>query len=298
MTTPHNARTRAYMDGDYAVYLTMKSSNSKVGTIPVATISDETCPDNCGLKYAADGIGKGPCYAASGGPLAILWKALSAHAPGAAWTNGVGGRMQSLTWNDYCAAVATFPIDQAHRYAQAGDLPGRNNTIDRTALDQLVTANAGKRGWTYTHKPMHASRDVPMDVAASNIAAVADANARGFTINLSADNLAQADTLAELDIAPVAVVLPDTVHGNVTLSTPQGRTVVVCPATYRDDVSCGGSKIGGVATKPCMLCQRRDRKCIIGFPAHGASKRKASAVASNAHRVVITRNNQPALVIA
>jgi len=51
--------------------------------------------------------------------------------------------------------------------------------------------------------------------------------------------------------------------------TPAGRKVVVCPATIRDDVSCAS----------CQLCQRQ-RDFIIGFPAHGTSKKKASAIAS------------------
>jgi len=29
-----------------------------------------------------------------------------------------------------------------------------------------------------------------------------------------------------------------------------------------------------------MLCEKRDRKVIVGFPAHGTSKRKASAIAA------------------
>jgi hypothetical protein len=51
--------------------------------------------------------------------------------------------------------------------------------------------------------------------------------------------------------------------------TDAGRKVTVCPATYMDDVSCA----------TCQLCQRQ-RDFIIGFPAHGTSKKKASAIAS------------------
>jgi hypothetical protein len=54
------------------------------------------------------------------------------------------------------------------------------------------------------------------------------------------------------------------------VATPEGRKVAVCPATYQDNVSCA----------TCQLCQRAKRKVIVGFPAHGASKRKASAIAS------------------
>lgn len=54
------------------------------------------------------------------------------------------------------------------------------------------------------------------------------------------------------------------------IATPKGRKVVVCPATHRDDVSC----------KTCGLCAVRDRKVIVGFPAHGVHKSRASAIAT------------------
>jgi hypothetical protein len=105
----------------------------------------------------------------------------------------------------------------------------------------------------------------------ANKHAVREANRAGFTINLSADNLSEADQLANLEAGPVVVVLPESVQGNVKdIKTPKGRSVVVCPATYRDDVSCAS----------CQLCQRQERSVIVGFPAHGASKRKASLIAS------------------
>lgn len=45
-----------------------------------------------------------------------------------------------------------------------------------------------------------------------------------------------------------------------------------CPATYRDDVTCA----------TCGLCASTTRKVIVGFPAHGAAKRAAAAIASQA----------------
>jgi hypothetical protein len=142
------------------------------------------------------------------------------------------------------------------RMNQAGDLPGDGDRIDGDALAQIVDANRGRRGFTYTHKPMNAD----------NAFHVAHANRHGFTINLSANNLADADRLADLRVAPVATVLPADATANTV--TPKGRKVVVCPATQRDDVSCA----------TCGLCSRQ-REAIVGFPAHGAAKRKASKVA-------------------
>ena len=219
-------------------HLVEKSRNAKVGPIPVSTSAMETCPNACPLK-------SGGCYA-KGGPLAMHWRAV---------TSGERGD----SWSDFVSKIAAFPAGQAWRHNQAGDLPGVNNAIDKRALGDLVAANIGKRGWTYTHKPM----------TAVNARAVKSANDSGFTINLSADNLAEADKLAELGAGPVVVVL-DAVEGRrADTTTPSGRTVVTCPATYRDNVTC----------QSCMLCAVASRKVIVGFPAHGASKKSAAAIA-------------------
>ena len=147
--------------------------------------------------------------------------------------------------------VSSLPAGTLWRHNQAGDLPGHGETIDRGALETLVAANAGRKGFTYTHK--HGS--------AENIDAIRAANTAGFTVNLSADSLPQADQLYELGL-PVTVVLPASVHGNQYIATAAGNRVVVCPATYRDDVNC----------KSCGLCQVATRKVIVGFPAHGPKK--------------------------
>ena len=141
----------------------------------------------------------------------------------------------------------------------AGDLPGHGKRIDVRALAALVRANTGRRGFTYSHKP----------ITAGNLAAIHNANAGGFTINLSADTLAEADRLAETGL-PVVVVLALPEGERHTVTTPAGRTVATCPATYRDDVTCAS----------CGLCQRQNRKVIVGFPAHGNTKRAAAAVAA------------------
>lgn len=222
------------------VNLTRKSRNAKTGPIPVSTTSSNTCSDNCPFKRDANGVNG--CYA-DGGPLAILWRKVS---------DGFG-----LSWDEFCQQIEALPEGQLWRHNQAGDLPGDGDEIDMLALFELTEANKGKRGFTYTHKPM----------TIDNKNAVERANSEGFTINLSANNPAHADTLADLSIAPVVTVLPADQVENST--TPQGRKIVVCPAVTRDDVSCA----------TCQLCAKVNRSTIIGFPAHGASKRKAEAVA-------------------
>ena len=251
------------------VNLTIKSRNKKVGPVPVSTSGKETCPDACPLK-------NGPCYA-DGGPLAIFWKKVSEQKAG---TN----------YDRFCANVADLPAGQFWRHNQAGDLKpidGQSDTIDAPALVKLVEANRGKKGFTFTHFDVIKN---PM-----NDYAVSVANQNGFTVNLSANTLTHADQLAETKAGPVAAVLPieyerqtmkadtgkvwaETIAeykarlNTLPTTTPAGRRVVVCPATYQDKMSC----------VDCQLCQKVKRSAIVGFPAHGRSKRKADAIAQGA----------------
>jgi len=120
-----------------------------------------------------------------------------------------------------------------------------------------VAANHGRRGFGFTHY----DAEIP-----ANAAALRTANDNGFTLNLSANSLEDADRLAGLNAGPVAVVLPT--GATKPLRTPQGRFVAVCPATVRDDVTCAS----------CGICAHATRKAIIGFPAHGSGAKKAQAV--------------------
>lgn len=209
------------------VHLTLKSANAKTGPIPVSTTERDSCPTDCAMRAG--------CYAASG-PLALHWAAVSAGTRG-------------TSWGQFVQAIAALPEGQLWRHNQAGDLPQTGGTIDAVKLGQLVAANQGKRGFTYTH---HRDR--------ASLAWVKHANEWGFTVNLSANDLHDADALADTGAGPVVVVLPSTQTQNT--ETPAGRKVVVCPATQRDDVSCA----------TCQLCQRQ-RSTIVGFPAHGTKKR-------------------------
>jgi len=209
------------------VHLTLKSANAKTGPIPVSTTTKDSCPPDCAMRDA--------CYAASG-PLALHWAKV---------TSGARG----TDWPTFTASIAGLPDGQLWRHNQAGDLPVDNGTIDAVKLGQLVHANTGRRGFTYSHHRDTASIDW-----------IRHANAWGFTVNLSANDLQDADTLADKHAGPVVVVLPSTQTANTR--TPAGRPVVVCPATQRDNVSC----------TTCELCARQ-RDVIVGFPGHGTRKR-------------------------
>lgn len=234
-----------------SILWTEESRNKKTGPMPVTTTAKAFCAPGCPLQ----GTG---CYAAHGG-MSYLWNGLSGVAAGESFRNG-RATLQSISWSQLTENVAALPANQIWRHNQAGDLPHDGGVIDAAAVEQLVEANSGRRGFTYTH------HDPALGDNASTIAA---ANAAGFTINLSANNAAHADELAALNIAPVVVLLPADVQGNANLSTPAGRRIVVCPATYRDGVSC----------VTCGLCQKQ-RDAIVGFPAHGSGKRKVSEIAA------------------
>ena len=136
-------------------------------------------------------------------------------------------------------------------------MPGDGSRIDAAMLAELVRANKGKRGFTYTHKPM---------TNTNNRDAVRNANKNGFTVNLSANNLAHADELADLGIAPIAVVLAK--PGNTR--TPKGRMVAQCPASYE------GSTL---TCAQCGLCQLQNR-AIVGLPVHGSGAKQAAIIAA------------------
>ena len=243
--------------------ITERSKNKKVGPIMVTTSPRASCPQACPFM-------KNGCYAESG-PLAFLWSGLDKTDSGQAFQSGKG----SVTVADHKTLLRTIRKllpGSLWRHNQAGDLPGKGNAVDTEALAEIVEANKGRRGFTYTHKPVEYSDKVDCHTVAANRDAIRNANRNGFTVNLSANNLAHADELARIAIGPVAAVLPADHKGNTV--TPQGRKVVQCPATL------DGAKYAKVNCASCKLCSLQ-RDFIIGFPAHGGGSKKADAIAKS-----------------
>ena len=220
-------------------HITLKSKNAKVGPMAVTTSTATTCPTSCPFKSNG-------CYADSG-PLKLHW-------------DKVTRKERGDDWSTFISKIKDMPAGSKWRHNQAGDLPGDMEKLDDEKCIELAKANKGKRGFTYTHYDV---LDNFQNAITVNIM-----NHLGFTVNVSANNLEHADKLCDLNIAPVATVLP--IDQTTNTVTPKGRKVVVCPATFKDDVSCSS----------CMLCEKRDRNIIVGFPAHGTSKKKASAIAA------------------
>jgi hypothetical protein len=235
------------------------SQNAKTGPMPASIIERASCWPGCALY-------ENGCYAETGA-LALHWDRVS---------QGVRGG----SWSEFCTKVAALRPGHLWRYAQAGDLPGYGAQIDGELLNELITANAGKQVIAFTHKPVRGSDRV----AAENRRLITAAVKAGFMVNLSADNRAHADALAELGIAPVVTVLArayarravrhrykkrrdqwaETIAewrdrtAPLPRFTPAGTRIAICPATYTD-----------ATCKSCGACARV-RGAVIGFPAHGA----------------------------
>jgi len=204
------------------IHFVKKSSNRKTGAIPVTYSQRETCPESC-PHYRSD------CYAED------YYTRLT-------WDK-VAARGSSLP--ELCDSIAALPEGQLWRFNVAGDLAGKGEAVDAYALGKIVRANIGRRGFTYTHKK---NRDA--------IKWARHATEWGFTVNLSADDAGEADTLAAHGLPLVCIVPMDTPERT---TTPAGRPIVVCPAQTRDDKTC----------ENCGLCQHADRAVIVGFRAHG-----------------------------
>lgn len=215
--------------------LVLTSKNRKTGPIPVSMTDEASCPDACSLKSQG-------CYAESG-KTRYHWDRVATK--------------RGMSWKGFCERVKLLPRGQLWRHNEAGDLPGRGDQLDVHALRMLVEANRGRRGFTFTHKPMRSRRERE---------SVRFANASGFTVNLSADSLERADALAALNIAPVVVVIPHDVK-ETDLATPQGRRVIVCLNEWR-----------GLTCVECRLCSNAQRRSIVAFRAHGQAKAIVSEI--------------------
>ena len=89
-------------------------------------------------------------------------------------------------------------------------------------------------------------------------------------INFSTESPAAAAASIYNGVPSVVVVREDYWQGSKTQSAPFGVRIVRCPAEYRDGFSCRDCGNG------LPLCARLRRDYIIGFTAHGPSKKKAA----------------------
>ena len=213
------------------------SSNTKTGAIPTTTSDRSTCWTGCPF------YNKG-CYAKSG-PQSIHWRAVSAGERG-------------YEWDAFLRLIRKLNRGQLWRHNVSGDLPTvSDGIIDGNKVAELVDANRGRKGYTYTHHPL----------TETNLGVIKYANAAGFTINASCESVDDADrVMSEYNIPAVAVVKSEETRRFFT--TTNGRKVVTCPATIHDNVTCA----------TCGLCQVADRQFVIAFPAHGVAKKTVNQI--------------------
>lgn len=215
-----------------AMYNFNLKGNRKLGVIPVTRSPQMNCPDTCTLKGAG-------CYAELG-PMGWAWQ---------------DDMKKGITFENIIASIRRIEKGALWRHNEAGDFAQvGDGFVDVDQIKELVKANAGKRGFTYTHhNPV------------KNAEIIKFANDNGFTINLSAENMDQVDEYVAMGIAPVVTILP--MNAEKVTFTPNGNKVVRCPAN--ETITC----------KTCKLCQRAERDFVIGFTAHGSRKKKVEKIA-------------------
>lgn len=221
--------------------LVKKSANSKVGPIPVSNSHRMTCPPSCPLQ------GEGGCYAEAGYYTRLNWDKLD-----------IGER--GTDWATFLDQVSGIQNGQLWRHNVSGDLPASGpDKLDVSKLADLVTANVGKRGFTYTHYP----------IKGTNEHAIRMANLNGFTINASANTETQALEYRAKDLPTVCTISRER-HGDQWVSFKRGGSrFVQCPAEYREEVSCA----------TCKLCSVATRDVVVGFTVHGTRSANADVIA-------------------
>ena len=198
------------------IAFTKKSSNKKVGPIPVTTSSKASCPPSCPL------LDNG-CYASAGFHTNMHWNKVTS-----------GERGTSL--DTLCNTIRGLKDNQLWRHNVAGDLQGANDVIDAPALWALSHANFNKRGFTYTHYPIDTG---------DNQAAIEGANNMGFTVNVSTNTVSEAIATQKRTTAPVVtIVAPEFWDGGNRVDN-----VVRCPAETSDTVTCASCKLCSVSAR-------------------------------------------------
>lgn len=216
------------------MYNFRKTGNTKLGNIPVTRSPQQNCPDTCSLKNNG-------CYAE------LSWL-------GVAWKKDID---KGISFNELIKNIKSIKKGKLWRHNEAGDISHINGNIIEAELNEIILANKGKQGFTYTHhKPNQ-----------HNSPLIKNSNDNGFTINLSAENNNMVDEYISLGIGPVVTILP--IDSKKVTYTKNGNKIVRCPNTNNSTIKC----------EDCKLCYIADRKYVIGFPAHGVRKNKVEKIA-------------------
>ena len=231
------------------------TKNKKTGPVAVTYSHDESCPTTCELK-------DGGCYGDLGHMLKI-WRTLEGtpHMEPYHWESLMislqayikrEGRLQFYIENTLTNLILI-------RHNILGDLPHKNNRITRSRINDLFCATQGALTWCYSHHD-------PTIKHNRNI--IKEYNVPGrFVINLSANNLNQAQQYKDLKIGPVTTLLPHD-HEGSTFKMPDGSTGVVCLFMTK-----------GINCKQCGLCFAESATdVVVGFPGHGSRKKQITEI--------------------
>ena len=219
------------------VYRFIENTNSrKVGAMAVSYSPRKTCPDTCPLK-------NDKCYGENF-PIKLHWDNYS---------NDLNDNYNKFI--DEIKLYRKYTPTKIWRHNIVGDLvTDKDFKINAKKLYQLIDANniKGKNGKN--------------KLSRYNLNRIKEANELGFTINLSADTIDQAKQLYNKTKLPTAVSLPITKNKYKKLSKDKQADykkellqdkIVICPEQTHD-----------VKCIDCKLCNKSDRKVIIGFLEH------------------------------
>ena len=224
---------------DPIVHFIPVSGNAKTGPIAVSMTERSSCPPTCPFKGAG-------CYASYGRTLQHWNKVPERGTP----------------WYDFIHRLHRLNQADLFRHNVAGDLPHAGGYLIHELVVNLSRAVRHLRAaWTYTHHRLNSH----------NLAIIREAIANGFVINVSCEDTRTAALNALRGLPTVCVVPPEA----PACFREEGVTFVQCPATLREDINC--RNCGGPRGIP--LCARSDRKVVVTFPAHGAGRKKAAAIA-------------------
>ena len=204
-----------------AWHLTKVSSNKQTGSIPVSTSPKGSCNPDCPLSDK--------CYAKK--------FHLNMH-----WDKVTSGK-RGTDYHTFTNSIRKLPYGQLWRHNQAGDLHKDVNYVD-----QLIDANRGRRGFTYT------SWDYPTEL-------FLHAKRQGFTINKSCYSASSAADAASRGIPAVFSGAPIE-YKDVTAWTEYGVRFVVCPTKRNSPAA------KKVQCATCQLCHTRPDNTVIVFPLH------------------------------
>lgn len=204
-----------------AWHLTKVSSNKQTGPIPVSTSPKGSCNPNCPLSDE--------CYAKKS-YLNVHWSMV---------TRGERG----TDYPTFTNSIRKLPYGQLWRHNQAGDMHK-----DVQYVDQLIAANRGRRGYTYTSWTYSDELFIR-------------AKREGFTINKSCYSASSAAFAVSWGIPAVFSGAP-VEYRDVTAWTEFGVRFVVCPTKRNSPAA------KKVQCATCQLCHTRPDNVVIVFPLH------------------------------